>query len=306
MMLPGKNNIPKPNFFVVGMARAGTTSLWHYLHKHPDVFMSRLKEPNYFDMDIDYFAPDVDVIKEMKKLGILKPNLRYERRYRSYENYMSLFKKVRKKRIIGECSVSYITSKTACEAIYCFNKNSKILISLRNPVDAIYSLYYLYKNMRLYTDSFDNFIRSETLIDRYLSIPTNITKFQNLFGIEKTKIIFFEDFIRNTKGIYQQILDFLEVDRDILPDFSVFRSSQKIKNYTPIHVIFDNPLLKKIRGTFSLNELGISRNINQYLGGYDQRPSLGEKQRMQLMIVFKTCIDQLQEITKRNLSHWYN
>ena len=100
MMLPGRNNIPKPNFFIVGMARAATTSLWNYLRKHPDVFMSRLKEPNYFDMDIDYFAPDADVTKEMKKLGILKPNLKYERRYRSYENYMSLFKKVRKKRFV--------------------------------------------------------------------------------------------------------------------------------------------------------------------------------------------------------------
>jgi hypothetical protein len=28
-----------PNFFIVGSAKAGTTSLYHYLREHPDVFM---------------------------------------------------------------------------------------------------------------------------------------------------------------------------------------------------------------------------------------------------------------------------
>lgn len=39
---------PWPNLFVVGAPKAGTTSLWHYLRQHPDVFMSALKEPHFF------------------------------------------------------------------------------------------------------------------------------------------------------------------------------------------------------------------------------------------------------------------
>jgi hypothetical protein len=40
-----------PNFFIIGAARSGTTSLYHYLGRHPDVFMSPVKEPRYFAMD---------------------------------------------------------------------------------------------------------------------------------------------------------------------------------------------------------------------------------------------------------------
>ena len=135
----------KPNFFIVGIARAGSTSLWHYLRKHPDVFMSPWKEPNYFNKDIDFFDPNVDVKKELQKLGIYKTNLKKVRRYRTFNNYMSLFKKANDKKVVGECSVTYLTSLTACEEIYRFNQNAKILISLRNPVEVIFSLYHLSK-----------------------------------------------------------------------------------------------------------------------------------------------------------------
>ena len=37
-----------PNLFVVGVAKGGTTSLWRYLDEHPAIYMSRVKEPNFF------------------------------------------------------------------------------------------------------------------------------------------------------------------------------------------------------------------------------------------------------------------
>ena len=37
-----------PNFFIIGAAKAGTTSLFYYLDQHPDVFMARDKELHYF------------------------------------------------------------------------------------------------------------------------------------------------------------------------------------------------------------------------------------------------------------------
>jgi hypothetical protein len=43
----------KPNFFIVGAAKAGTTSLYYYLNQHPEIFLSPLKEPNYFSSDIN-------------------------------------------------------------------------------------------------------------------------------------------------------------------------------------------------------------------------------------------------------------
>jgi hypothetical protein len=37
-----------PNFFIVGAAKAGTTSLYQYLKSHAQVFLSDVKEPHHF------------------------------------------------------------------------------------------------------------------------------------------------------------------------------------------------------------------------------------------------------------------
>jgi hypothetical protein len=42
----------RPNFFLVGAPKAGTTSLYHYLRQHPQIYMSPIKEPNYFASEI--------------------------------------------------------------------------------------------------------------------------------------------------------------------------------------------------------------------------------------------------------------
>ena len=42
-----------PNFFIVGAQKAGTTSLYHYLNQHPQVYMSPVKEPFFFDHELD-------------------------------------------------------------------------------------------------------------------------------------------------------------------------------------------------------------------------------------------------------------
>src|SRR5436190_811051 len=42
-----------PSFFVVGAAKSGTTSLHVYLDQHPDIFMSKPKEPFFFEAEYD-------------------------------------------------------------------------------------------------------------------------------------------------------------------------------------------------------------------------------------------------------------
>ena len=45
-----------PNFFVIGAPKAGTTSLYSQLSRHPDIFMSPIKEPNHFCSDLHALA----------------------------------------------------------------------------------------------------------------------------------------------------------------------------------------------------------------------------------------------------------
>ncbi len=67
-----QTNITVPNFFIVGAAKAGTTSLYEYLSQHSDVYFSSIKEPHYFDTDtidhdFDYEADYIDFDSAIKK-----------------------------------------------------------------------------------------------------------------------------------------------------------------------------------------------------------------------------------------------
>ena len=54
----------KPNFFIVGAPKSGTTSLFHYLEQHPEIFIPSIKEPRYFIADHILNTSDYDPIKE--------------------------------------------------------------------------------------------------------------------------------------------------------------------------------------------------------------------------------------------------
>ena len=94
----------KPNLFIVGAPKCGTTSMFSYLQQHPDIFMSNNKEPHYFGSDLT-------------RIGNL---------YNFTENeYLKLFLNANNEKIIGEASTHYLYSKTAPKEIKSFNKESK-------------------------------------------------------------------------------------------------------------------------------------------------------------------------------------
>jgi hypothetical protein len=108
-----------PNLFVVGAARAGTTSLWHYLDAHPDVFMSEEKEPNYFS-------------------GVSAPLARSRL---DEGSYLRLFADT-DARYRGEASTSYLCSEEATRRIHEASPEARIFISLRDPVDRVLSAHH--------------------------------------------------------------------------------------------------------------------------------------------------------------------
>src|SRR6185436_11499315 len=91
-----------PNFFIVGAPKAGTTSLYYYLKRHPEVFMSHIKEPNYFAYD--------ETVKQHlyhKEKGV-----------GTFEEYKKLFATANGQyKAIGEASVSYLFYPSVAERI---------------------------------------------------------------------------------------------------------------------------------------------------------------------------------------------
>src|SRR5262249_11013082 len=104
-----------PNFFIVGAPRAGTTSLYIYLKQIPGIYMSPVKEPHYFN---------------------------HEPGERSRDEYLELFRAADTAVAVGEASVGYLRHPDAPLRIRANVPHAKIIMSLRDPVEKVYSQYF--------------------------------------------------------------------------------------------------------------------------------------------------------------------
>src|SRR5258707_13684160 len=111
----------KPNFFLIGAPKCGTTALWSYLRTHPRIFLSPMKESHYFSDDLS-----------AKYRTCFDENTYLERYFSDAGSQHT---------IVGEASVWYLYSKTAIENIKAFNADAKSAIMLRKPADMLYALH---------------------------------------------------------------------------------------------------------------------------------------------------------------------
>ena len=130
-----------PNFFIVGVAKAGTTSLSEWLKQHPQIYIPALKEPRYFASDL------VDPIVR---------NV-----VRTKEDYLALFVKARNHKARGEASTSYFTHwQQVPERIKRTIPDARIIILLRDPVERAYSSYLMLVRQGYETLPFSEAVRS--------------------------------------------------------------------------------------------------------------------------------------------------
>ena len=129
----------KVDFFIVGAARSGTTSLYQYLSQHPDVFLPKVKELNYFSQVTS---------SEPKDYENPKPGREYHTKIiQSPEVYTGLFSGATPNQISGDISPSYLWHPETAKALYKHNPEAKIIVTLRHPVQRAFSHYLMAKSV---------------------------------------------------------------------------------------------------------------------------------------------------------------
>ena len=123
---------PRPNFFLVGSMKSGTTSLHRYLLSHPQIFMtSDPKEPTYF-LEREQL---LDVLPGVEKRGF----------WRSETAYLDLFKEADRQLVIGEASANYARLNRVSgvpERVAAFSPDARILFVARDPIERTISHYW--------------------------------------------------------------------------------------------------------------------------------------------------------------------
>jgi len=192
-----------PNLFIVGTAKAGTTSLNEYLKNIPGIYMSPIKEPNYFSINT---VPDND--------NVLKP-------IRNKKKYLNLFNKVTNEKIIGEASPLYLIDSKAPYLIQNVSPHAKIIISLRDPIERLFSHYLMqFRQGRFSSTLYDQIQRElknegdyfqNRLLLNFSLYSENVQRYMDVFGKKQIKIIIFEELILNVRETMEEILRFFDL-----------------------------------------------------------------------------------------------
>jgi hypothetical protein len=220
-----------PNFFIVGAPKAGTTSLYHYLDQHPAVFMSPLKEPNYFSSELrpenfcDELRPRIE--SDMRALGqYLLSDLR-EKRFVglvcSWEDYLRLFQNARAEPAVGEATPCYLWSATAAQNIAARIPHARIIINLRDPADRAFSQYLNMVSERTTRRSFTEQVRANlACVDKRFGPDwpllefglyyEQIRRYLDVFPREQIHISLYEDLERTPQRLIADLCAFLGVE----------------------------------------------------------------------------------------------
>ena len=210
----------KPNLFIVGAGRSGTTTLHEWLKDHPEVFMSEVKGPNFFGEE---------------------PNPAFPEFFKNKKKYMDLFKGADNKKILGESS-HYFWSKTAPKEITEFNPESKILIILRNPLDVAYSYYKngdIPNNIPFEESLKLNDERVKKMFVK-LNFAENLQNYLDVFG-KNVYLIIIEEMNNDLEEAYKKLCRFLGINDSFLPDFENHNQARELKNKWLVKLIEKAP-----------------------------------------------------------------
>ena len=231
---PEPNQPRKPNFFIIGAAKSGTTSLWQYLRQHPDIFMPEdigRKEPSFY---CDTYGVD------------------------SYEVYLSLFKDAGSRKRVGEASTPYLSSPESAEKILHAVPDAKIIMLLRNPVDRAYSLYkwmfqYGYETIPTFEEALEAEVSARKDCQDFITgkfykgsfcyywdflyfssglYYQQVKRYYKLFPKDQLAVIIFEEFAKNTLQSVHGLYAFLGVDANFDPEIKIHNQSDS--SYKPL------------------------------------------------------------------------
>lgn len=303
-----KTNLP--NFLMVGAPKSGTTSLYYYLDQHPDIFMSPVKEPQFFMVsgwDEETFRRQI----------YPNPPGNY---LRTFKQYQGLFRNADNARVVGEGSTSYLYyHEHAIANIRKFIPDwqaLKILIILRNPIEASYSHYLMYRASGREPLTFEEafYAQSNRISEGYLTLA-HFDRFRYtpqirsyLDHFERVKILLFDDLRDNLPALLREVFDFLEVDREFTPTHLDRINATGIPKHAWLHhLLFRENLLKRVIRPIirllipkmqraSLREKIKVKNI--------AKPSMSEEMRMALQDYFLEDIRLLEEVINRDLNCW--
>ena len=308
-----KSGVVKPNFFIVGAAKCGTTSMYEYLRVHPQVFMPAGKLPGYVGKNLKepyFFGRDLKIKEEWA--------------IRDLDVYLSLFAGAGDAKRVGEASVWSLVSETAAREIKKFNPSSLIIVMLRNPVDMMYSLHgqFLHSGEEDIED-FASALAAESdrregrriprstpfpkgLQYRYMArFSEQVKRYFGVFGRESVHVVLLDEFVSDPEHQFRLTLEFLGIDPGFTPAFEAKNQARKLRNLPVRRFLKAHPRIRHLADFVPLKlRQGVGAGIRKTLRQPNRPRTMDPHLRKQLLDDFKPEVERLSELLDRDLTHW--
>lgn len=298
-----------PNFLVIGAGRAGTTSIYHYLRQHPQVYMSPIKETNFFA----YICADWDD-RELERIG-------WSSKYpvRSLDAYQTLFGQVRGERAVGEVSPHYLANPRTAGCIRRYLPSVRLVAILRHPVDRAYSSFLFHTRDGRERRTFERAIEEELAgvrremlgygqlhylrLGRYHEL---LQPYYELFAREQIAIFLFSELQRDPAAFMKEVFQLLEVDEEFVPDVSRRHNVSGIpKSFLVRLLLRDRPAVSRVKRRLPGRvQDGLNGLLQNLRGRGLDRPEMRAETRSWLADYYQADIERLEKLIGRDLSAW--
>ncbi len=289
-----------PNFFIIGAAKAGTTTLSELIKQHPDVYMSTIKEPQFFCND-ELFNKGLDYY-----LG-------------------TFFNKSQMYQARGEATPHYLYFDKAAKRISKMlpRKNQRFIVLLRDPVERAYSLYW-----NMVAEGEENLVFEDALIKeevrsrdpelgkkcslKYQYVRSGkyaeqIQKYLEYFEKDQFLFLLFEDFICDQDAVLKQVFSFLSIPSDISVSSGKAFNASGVPRLRLLHKFVRKPhwIKEHIKGLFpKVVRYRITSKIVEMNKKNYQYNKMNRETEKKLRKEFRQDILNLEIITGRDLSDW--
>ncbi len=279
-----------PTFLGIGVNKAGTTWLHDVLASHPHIWMpSRRKEVNFFTK---HYGKGVDW----------------------YERFFPDTSEGATYKEIGEYSPAYLYDERCPARIAEIPSIQKFLLSLRNPVDRLYSAYGHKVRNRNYSASFETYLEEHPSQVERGFYASHLKSYLQHFDRNQFLILRFDELFADVGKTQEAIADFLDVDAKLFPKGigGKKRNETFIPQYRRAFAVAQSVLRTMKEWEMGrvlelARRIGIGPFLKQLFGRQSKEEALPEMKsetRTQLVRRYAPDIEELEELTGMYFSNW--
>lgn len=281
---------PKTNFFLIGTPKSGTTSLYHYLEQHPEVFVPKIKEPHFFSTpEVTHTYYKTDFVT-------------------THEHYESIYNSASSETILADFSSSYLFHSKAAKRIFEYNPQAKIGVVLRNPTERALSHYLMDVSQGYITASLDEVLQNKSDFDSYYQQYVMLGEYEKqlkpyleVFPKEQIKVLFSDHFFESPIDFLSEIFAFLGVDIEFRPTTETSFNQYKEPRFKWIGKLKQSSVVQKVLLRLPT---GIKKPLSKlFFDATKEKPNFAVAEAW-LKDHYKESIEKTEALIETSLDSW--